>query len=273
MHALVLSALHWDPQIRGFLIIATGVLLLCGSVYLLLATNTGARLGLVITAAGLSGWMFILAAVWVIYGIGMKGNPPTWTIREIVSGELTAHAATPTARDFPNGWALVPPGDSQLAQAQSAADHFLTPAAAPPPGQVNKAPKFPPPFKTTQEYVTIGGFTKGGDNYLFRLGSYKVKMTIKHHQFFLKHQPHYFVIRVQPALPTVTIAGAPTTLPAPDPTQPIYSVVMLRDVGSLRQPNVMIALASFLVFAVCCAYLHKRDKEIMRQRALSPAPA
>lgn len=273
MHALVLSALHWDPQIRGFLIIATGVLLLCGSVYLLLATNTGARVGFVITVAGLSGWMFVLAVVWTIYGIGMKGNPPGWAIREIVTGDLTAHTTTASVRDFPNAWTLVPPGDSQLAQAQSAADHFLTPAAAPPPGETAKPPKFPPPFKTTQDYVTIGGYTKGGNNYLVRIGSYKVKMTIGHHHFFLKHQPHYFVVRVQPALPTVTLAGAATTLPAPDPTQPIYSVVMLRDVGSLRQPNIMIALASLIVFAVSCAYLHKRDKEIMRRRALAPARA
>jgi hypothetical protein len=35
----------------------------------------------------------------------------------------------------------------------------------------------------------------------------------------------------------------------------------------------MIALGSLIVFAVSCAYLHKRDKEIMRQRALAPAPA
>jgi hypothetical protein len=167
----------------------------------------------------------------------------------------------------------VPLGDPQLAQAQSAADHFLTPAAPGPEGGTVAPPKFPPPFKTTQDYVTIGGYTKGGDNYLFRIGSYKVKATLRHHQFFLKHQPHYFVIRVQKALPTVTIAGQATTLPAPDPTAPIVSVVMVRDVGSLRQPNIMIALASLLIFSVCCAYLHKRDKEIMRRRALEPVAA
>ena len=268
MHVLLLSALHWDPQIRGFLILATGILLLCGSVYLLLATNTGARVGLVLAAAGLSGWMFVLAVIWVVYGIGMKGNPPSWSIREIVTGNLTSNAATPTARDFPKGWSVVAPSDPSFATAQSSADHFLTPGAVGSP-----TPKFPPPFKTTQDYVTVGGYTKGGDNYLLRIGSYRVKATLRHHHFFLKHQPHFFVVRVQKALPTVTIAGQATTLPAADPTQPIISVVMVRDVGSLRQPNIMIALASLLIFGVCCAYLHRRDKEIMRRRALAPAAA
>jgi hypothetical protein len=271
--ALLVAALHWDPTIRGFLIIAAGVLLLPGSVYLLLATNTGARLGFILTAAGLSGWMFLLAVIWIVYGIGLKGNAPTWQIKEIVTGDLTGHAATPAVRNFPNGWKLVAPGDSSLAVAQSAADHFLTPAAAPAAGQTNPTPKFPPPFKVPADYVAIGGYSSGGNSYLFRIGSYKVEATIRHHHFFIKHQPHYFVIRVQKALPTVTLAGAPTTLPAPDVTQPIISVVMLRDVGSLRQPNVFIAIASLLVFVVCCWSLHRRDKEIIRRRALAAAPA
>ena len=33
---------------------------------------------------------------------------------------------------------------------------------------------------------------------------------------FIKHQPHYLVIRVQPSLPSVTLAGAAATLPAAD---------------------------------------------------------
>ena len=43
--------ISWDPTIRGYLVVATGVAVLCGSVYLLLATNTGVRLGFLIAAA------------------------------------------------------------------------------------------------------------------------------------------------------------------------------------------------------------------------------
>ena len=42
----LLAGIAWDPQIRGFLAVLVGVVVLMGSVYLLLGTNLGARLGL-----------------------------------------------------------------------------------------------------------------------------------------------------------------------------------------------------------------------------------
>jgi hypothetical protein len=189
----------------------------------------------------------------------------------VVSGDLGAHTAVPALRDFPNGFTVVPP--AAAAPAQSAADAFLIPPPPPAAGKAASTPKFPPPFKTSQDYVQVGAFTKGGQNYLLRIGNYRVKMAIVHHKIFLKHQPHYFVIRVQQALPSITLAGQATTLPAADPTAPIISVVMIRDVGSLRGPNMLIATSAFLVFAVCTSFLHRRDKEIMRIKALATATA
>ena len=43
----------WSPFIRGILVVLIGVGVLCGSVYLLLATNLGARLGFLVAMAGL----------------------------------------------------------------------------------------------------------------------------------------------------------------------------------------------------------------------------
>ena len=54
------------------------VVVLCGSVYLMLATNIGARLGFLLAVAGLFGWMMLMGIVWAIYGIGLKGREPTW---------------------------------------------------------------------------------------------------------------------------------------------------------------------------------------------------
>ncbi len=42
----LLAGIAWDPQIRGFLAVLVGVVVLMGSVYLLLGTNLGSRLGL-----------------------------------------------------------------------------------------------------------------------------------------------------------------------------------------------------------------------------------
>ena len=84
MTSQLLAALAWDPQIRGALIVVTAFVILPGSVYLLLATNTGAKLGFLIAAAGFFGWMAVMGWIWVVYGIGIKGDAPTWHVEEVV---------------------------------------------------------------------------------------------------------------------------------------------------------------------------------------------
>ena len=104
--------ISWDPTIRGYLVVATGVAVLCGSVYLLLATNTGIRLGFLIAAAGLAGWMTIMGLVWWLYGIGWVGEEASWHVREVVVSEEpedTSGAATEDARDL-SDWEDLPEG-------------------------------------------------------------------------------------------------------------------------------------------------------------------
>ena len=74
--AHVLAGIAWDPQIRGFLAVLVGVVVLLGSVYLLLVTNLGARLGLPhrerrVLGLDARSW----ASIWWIYGtVGMLGE-------------------------------------------------------------------------------------------------------------------------------------------------------------------------------------------------------
>jgi hypothetical protein len=267
----ILSALSWDPQLRGALIVLLALAILGGSTYLLLATNVGAKLGLILAVAGLAGWLFLLNLVWLGYGIGYKGAAPTWVVKEIVTGDLVSHATTKAvvgvpgthATAFPSGWTFLPTGNSILAPALPIADKALIPPA---PG-AQPGSSFPPPFTTTQDYVEIGGWNKGGHNYLFNLFGYKVYWRIRHHQIYIKHQPHYLVVRVQPSLQSITLAGAASTLPAPDLSKPVTTVVMLRDVGSLRLPPIVLGLSSLIVFLLCCERLHTRDNEIKRKKA------
>ncbi len=60
------------------LIVIISVVTFCGSVYLLLATNLGARLGFLVALTGLAGWMALMGIIWMIYGIGLKGPEPSW---------------------------------------------------------------------------------------------------------------------------------------------------------------------------------------------------
>jgi len=79
----ILAGLGWDPEIRGLLTVALGFAVLGGSVWLLLVTNTGTRLGSLIALAGFWGWMFVMGIFWWIYGIGWAGSLPTWEVQDV----------------------------------------------------------------------------------------------------------------------------------------------------------------------------------------------
>ena len=76
--ASILAGIGWDPEIRGFLTVALAGVLLVGTVWLLLVTNTGIRLGSLIALAGLFGWFTIMAVIWWLQGIGYTGAAPSW---------------------------------------------------------------------------------------------------------------------------------------------------------------------------------------------------
>lgn len=85
----VIAGISWEPEIRGALIAITGILVLMGSIWLILATNMGSRLGTLNAFAGFFGWMFLMGIVWWMYGGNvLKGDDPSWVPRETVFGEL-----------------------------------------------------------------------------------------------------------------------------------------------------------------------------------------
>lgn len=260
-HALV-AALQWDPHIRGALIVITAALILPGSVYLLLATNMGARLGLLLAVTGLTGWLFLMGAIWTVYGIGLQGRVPEWVTKEIVTGDVSQ--STLDAMDgFPKKWHELQAGkDKVLADAQAAADQVLAPSTAPAGGHGGESapeePEFEPPFKSAEEYVPkTTGYEIGGDNELF---------TIGHHKFYFGHSPHWAVVQVQPAKQQAAQPGQ-VVKPEADPSKPVTSVIMERDLGSLRVPPFLVSLSAGVIFGICCFVLHQRDKEIMQARA------
>ena len=54
-------AFGWQPEIRGIVVVLIAVGVLMGSVYLILSTDLGARLGLLVALGALFGWLTILA--------------------------------------------------------------------------------------------------------------------------------------------------------------------------------------------------------------------
>jgi hypothetical protein len=95
----VLGAIAWNPEIRNILSVLVGLVVLCGSVYLIVATNTGIRTGLLIALASLFGWMTIMGVIWWMYGIGMQGEPASWKVQELNYSEPDFSGLAQTTND------------------------------------------------------------------------------------------------------------------------------------------------------------------------------
>jgi hypothetical protein len=248
MH-LLLTGITWEPNIRGGLVFLTAVAILCGSVYLVLATNTGARLGLLLAFTGLFGWMSIMGTVWWVYGIGLKGRAPEWRAEEVVVGSLT-NARSPAVAGFPRGWRPKTLEDAETTEALAAADPVLVPPAGEPGRK----------YFDAGEYVTVAAYDVGGESY----GPFHL-LNVR--PFDLWHEPHHFLIQVQAteSQEAANGQGAPET--RIDEDSPVVSVLMVRDLGALRREPALVAISSYALFAVCIWTLHRRDLEAMRARA------
>jgi hypothetical protein len=87
--AVTLAGIAWDPTVRGILVVATGAAVLYGTIWLIVSTNVGTRLGTLMTFAGFFGWLFIMGVIWWIYGIGWVGRTPAWHTLDINVGCTT----------------------------------------------------------------------------------------------------------------------------------------------------------------------------------------
>jgi hypothetical protein len=245
---LLLAGISWEPNIRGALVVLTAVVLLPGTVYMVLATNTGARLGLLLALTGFFGWMAIMGVTWWVYGIGLKGPAPEWKAKEVVEGSL-ANARTPEAASFPGGWRQVPLEDAQTTEALAAADPILVPPAGAPGRK----------YFDAGGYVTVGAFDTGGERY----GPFH---ALNFRPFNLWHEPHYFVLQMQRSFTPPALPGQAAAAPRPTPDAPVVSVILVRDLGALRREPALVALSSLALFGVCASTLHRRDKEAMKAR-------
>ncbi len=110
MLSTILSAIAFDPTIRGILICVVAVVLFLGSIWLILSTNSGFRLGFLLAGSAVFGWMVIMGIIWWIYGIGLVGRSPAWMPIEI-NFSRDDNVATEVARDLPPADSLPDPAD------------------------------------------------------------------------------------------------------------------------------------------------------------------
>jgi hypothetical protein len=273
----MLLAINWEPELRGILTVMIGAAVWMGSVYLLLGTNVGARLGFIVAATGLFGWMALMGAVWWIYGIGLQGDLPSWqqvegstVIQEVdllyqagvLDEPISVTAAAPPAlaagavRDqiIEQGWTEVESSAPEFGQAQASAAVFLEEEGALVPGEyaVTAVYEVDPPDESA--------WPKLGSNGEFD-------------QIAFFHKPYYTLVEVAPFEPLLTEPGRAPIAPEIDNSRQRQYVYMIRDLGSLRQPAAYITIGSTIAFLAFCWLLHRRDRFVAENLARKAIPA
>lgn len=263
----------WMPELRGILIVIIAVATLMGSVYLVLATNIGARLGFLVTFAAFAGWMFLMGTMWWTYGIGLKGPEPTWdavpgrTVLQdtaalsqagaldspvvVDDGATPADAATAVGQQFvAEGWKQLDKSAAAFGQTSSQAEVFLLDSGAFGAG----------------EFKVLNVFDYGGERYP-RFADGKVDFIA------FWHKPRYAVVEVAPVVPQRVEPARAPAVPVVDAAQPHQYVYMIRNMGAKRRPAGLITIGSLLVFLICCWLLHSRDRRVAYNRSQPALPA
>lgn len=258
MFDLTLAAISWEPEIRGATAVLIGFVVLCGSVYLLLATNSGARTGLLLAIAGLFGWMAIMGVIWWIYGIGWVGDAPSWHAVEVNWGR-PEQAVTEPLRDDPelDDWIELASDNPSFGEISAATSVALTAGN-------------PPPFDAAGDFIVldiheIGGKPdRDGDSLVDRV-THRITNTLR-----ITHPVHYAVVRVQGVVDQgETPAGQAPPRPIADEDAPIVALVLERDLGNLRLNPAVFTFFCTVVFGITANALHRRDKMEAENRARS----
>ena len=265
----LVGIVRWDPVLTGYLAVILAVAVLCGSVYLLLATNLGVRLGFLVAWTGLWGWMLLMSIVWWVFGIGWIGSQPGWSVLQVA----TNPAVVPTEEvqqlsaygldGIPPDWTVVDEAD-----ARSAADSHVVCNDADPRRllAVNSCL-----FSAATDYFTHRVVVTGGERYR-PLGIPDNVIT----QYFFpsRGRPNYAVVQIQPFAPVADVdpnlldEEGELILPQAkiDDDAPVYWVVMVRDHGSVRLRPALLSIFAALLFGLGCYHLHRRDQAIWAVR-------
>src|SRR5579884_3917703 len=280
--AMTAATIGWDPFVRGVLITLLFIVLLPGTVYLVLLTDVGARLGFLLIAAGMVGMMVILSLLWICLDSSADiGRPNSWHPEEIITGDFASQVTVNSAKSLPinnlqngtkppvkalktrhwwwpiqscndNSWHKIDP--TLLSDPESEADNVLANTTG-----VKYGPGITSPFSANTDYVYIDGYRKGQNSgCLFAWSRHKVYVPFA-------RGADVVVLRVKPVLPSLTLSAAPPIAEA-NPNAPYTYVILERNLGSVREPQFLVLISSSIIFALLCYVLHVREKDIERRK-------
>jgi hypothetical protein len=265
MDILVLAQEHtvdkslWNPTILGILVVASGVILFCGSIYLLLGTNLGARLGFLVAFTGLMGFMVALTILWMTTASPLntiKGRVPAWEVKQVVTD--LEDARIEEARTITEEGEKV--SDAESANVKASVDEALVseePTAAEP----EPAPKKFAEFSEVTEYLTGDTYEIGGGN-------------PNPLDWEFTHEPHVAAMEYCEVLDVEVDPSLPPPEPECDPNSEKQGYIILeRDLGSLRVPPVVAFVMFSVLFVLGLLALYWREKDEAAVQALRPVPA
>ena len=256
-----LLAIGWEPELRGVLTVIIGFVVLCGSVYMVMATNMGSRLAFLVALAALFGWLALMGMMWWIYGIGLQGRQAEWkpvpgaTVLQdspalVSGGALVVLPEIPDDASFPEeadvvagqfveeGYVILDTSSPAFGQAQASASVFLEEEGAFAPG----------------EYVITDVYDIGGERWP------KVNDSVDFLAFV--HDPHYVVAQAAPLEAVRTESGRAPASPQIDEERQVQYVYMIRDLGTRRQPAIVLTIGGGSIFLALCYLLNRRERTL-----------
>ena len=264
MHlALVLAATKtlWDPTIIGILAPVSGVFLFCGSVYLLLSTNLGARLGFLVAASALSGFMVLLSTLWLTTSTPLespKGRSAAWRVVEV--DKSFADAKTGAVHNIVQNGKPLPPQQATTIRS------FLDSAFV----------RVIPPFGVKARLQPFAQYDQGA-NYITddptqNLKTYQIGGGSN---YYVWHHPEYAAVQFCDALQQTVPFGQPPPTPKCDPAKQPRVAVLVYDFGSIRLPPICYLFGSIILFILSLLGLHwyELDERQQAKQASKPVPA
>ena len=265
----------WYPTILGVLVVVASVFLFVGGTYLLVATNTGARLAFLITAAALSGMMLLLSTLWWTTGSPLntlKGRVPQWVPVESIKGDDLARSDIPAVQEITN--------ENQVDLAEqtnikAAVDSLVVI----PTGTNGEAPEPPNEFQVftlSTDYLVAEAFETGGESWLqpgfpwVHPGYLSVTTDSNFPWIHVTgHAPKYAVAVLCPVDKAAQDVPFGDPIPAPtcDKAQQSTTIVLEKDLGSLRFPPFMTMVASTILFILSLLGLHWRERDLQELAA------
>jgi hypothetical protein len=265
----------WDPTIIGVLVVLSGVVLFCGSTYLLLATNLGARQGFLIAFTGLTGITMMLGLLWVTTNTPLnvpKGRGAEWQPvseePDVAVVDNLADSNIEAVRTIAENGTFVPVKKGEDDPEGLLERGELRPAVEGALVTAEKEGAEEPPERPLALYgeaadvltdlEVLNAYVDGG-------GTKNV----------LWHHPRYAVVEFCTKEEVDADLNADPVDAACDPFEATRWLILERDLGSLRLPNYFYAGVSALLFGLGLYALHIKERadQAAASTAVTPASA